>query len=99
MHNSVRPAIIRIGASGPGLNLTAIQVENAFIAPRRIARFGSVEVPISPVSTRPRRDIYTGATSQYLTHRVANRSSIQIWIRLSYERPVQSAAKRQRPTI
>src|SRR5215813_10876967 len=99
VHDSVRASVVWVRASCPPLNAAAIQIENRFITPRWIARFRSVEVPIGPVSTRPGRNIDAGAASQDLTHRVTDRSSIQIGIRLSYEAPIQFGAKRHRPTI
>src|SRR5215469_6713001 len=97
VHGSALAAVIRIGLSCPRLDTAAVQVQNGCVTPRWIVRFGCIEVPIGPMSTRPGRNVDAGTAPEDLAHRVANRSSIQIWIRLSFETPVQFAAQRPGP--
>src|SRR6516165_1518968 len=99
VHSSMLAAIVRVGASGPRLDSMAIQVENCFITPRSIARFGGVEIPIGLMSARPCRNIDTGAATQDLTHRVRDRAAVQTWIRFGDKTPIQFAAKRHRPAV
>src|SRR5215813_11651558 len=89
MHYSARPAVVRIGASSPCLNTAEVQIQNGCITPRWIVGFGCIEVPIDSVSTRPRRNIDAGTASQNLTRVLGNGPAIQIWVRLSYEPPLQ----------
>ena len=68
VHRSISAAIVRVGTSGPRLDSTAIQVENGFITPRSIARFGGVTIPVGLMSARPSRDVDTGTTTQDFAH-------------------------------
>src|SRR5215469_16933192 len=99
VHRAMCATVIRIGTSSPRLNTAAVKIQNGYVTPRWIVRFRCIEIPIGSVSTRPCRNIDAGPSSKNLAHRVANRSSIEIWIGLSYEAPIQFSAERHGPTV
>src|SRR5262249_8747904 len=64
---SAGPAVFRIGCPAPIFD-PAINVQNRFIVPPRISRFGCKEIPIALVTARPNHRVDAGATAQCLSH-------------------------------
>ena len=92
MHRTARTAIVGIRASFPILDPTAIQIEDGFISPSRIACFSRVGVPIGSMAARPGRYVHAGAAAQHLAHGVGDCASVQLRIARRDKTPIQFAA-------
>lgn len=66
----------------------SIDVEDGFVVPHRIARFGGEMVPVVAVATDPSHHVDTRAAAGHLAHRVGDGAVVEVGVRLAVESPV-----------
>ncbi|SPM26664.1 Mycobacterium terramassiliense ORFan, partial [Mycobacterium terramassiliense] len=91
-HRPTPAPMIWLAAAAPVLN-PPIEIANWPVSPTRLARFGSVVVPVAPVSSRPDHQVDAGPAAKHLAHRKRDRPAMKPRIRLGDESPIAFAAK------